>query len=228
MRKQPVLLEWRCFEEGEANEQAWAAALSSAVAGEPDARCAGYWPSGRGRHDLRILIGLIIAILWLYPPAIPTGDTSSQDPQRIIQPGWQPMLAGLQCYFQLRQQQESIWRFAAQRPLLWQQASTLPLYALFPDDMRYRAQIYQWSPAVQEEITLMISGTFADYVVATYGQARLFTFLNNFNHYATWVELSPAIFDIPAAELEAEWHRYLASQSTRLVAPGEKGNNNGP
>lgn len=222
MRKQPVLLEWHCFEDGEVNELTWATALSAAVNGAPDPRRAGYWQSGRGWADLRILIGLIIVVLWLHPPAITAADPSSQGSQRIIQPSWQPMLEGLQRYFQLRQQQDSIWHYCAQHPLLWQQAATLPLYATFPDDMRYRAQSYQWSPAEQAEITLMISGTFAEYVVATYGQARLFTFLNNFNQYATWAELSPAIFGIPAAELETRWHSYLDGQATLSVVAAEK------
>ncbi|RIK39665.1 MAG: hypothetical protein DCC55_17555 [Chloroflexi bacterium] len=54
--------------------------------------------------------------------------------------------------------------------------------------------------------------TLIDYGVATYGRERLPALVAGLRQHNTWETLVPAVYGVSAAEFEAGWHDYLATQ----------------
>jgi hypothetical protein len=54
--------------------------------------------------------------------------------------------------------------------------------------------------------------TVIDYIVVTYGRARLADFVANLNRYNRWEDLIPALFGLSAAEFEGEWQRFVRAE----------------
>jgi hypothetical protein len=91
------------------------------------------------------------------------------------------------------------------------------IYASLPtrfDRLSYPAE-YQTAESVGATVALV---TVIDYVVATYGRARLPVLVAGLGQHESWDTLLPAVFDTSAAEFEASWRAYLANRYT--VAPG--------
>lgn len=75
---------------------------------------------------------------------------------------------------------------------------------------KIRSQHY--SEAQQAWKTTLAMTTVVDYAVATYGRERLPSLIAGCGLYASWDELIPAIYGVPAHEFEQGWQRYLAEK----------------
>jgi hypothetical protein len=126
--------------------------------------------------------------------------------QRTIWPGWQTMLDGLHYYFWVNQHGERVLPDALTLALRWRPNPPLPGY-------RITGAAPPHALPASDPLDVILAAGLVDYLVQTYGRARLGALLDGLGRYYSWTLLSRTVFGVEAAELEAGWHGWLDAQS---------------
>jgi hypothetical protein len=66
------------------------------------------------------------------------------------------------------------------------------------------------SPGLPDQAVVL--ATLIEYAIATYGREHLPVLVASLDQYDSWATLLPAVFGVSAAEFEAGWQEYLATQ----------------
>jgi hypothetical protein len=86
--------------------------------------------------------------------------------------------------------------------LRWRPSPPLPAY-------RITGAASPHTLPASDPLDIILAASLVDYLVQTYGRARLGALLDGLSRYYSWVLLSRTVFGVEAAELEAGWHAWL-------------------
>jgi hypothetical protein len=135
----------------------------------------------------------------------------------VTRPVWQPMINGLHHYFWLRQNNRNLRLPEDELTAAWPLVPSFTLNTTFMEDIGYPPNSSGSSNHTNSVDSLDIPTTLADYLISTYGRGHLAALVHGFGLYDSWETLSPAVFGVPASELEAGWHRYLKALASSLA-----------
>lgn len=128
---------------------------------------------------------------------------------RQIKPQWLALVEAIKYTLWADIYHRDDWRqnelFLTQRYAAQTRALTLT-YA--PLEYGEQAQELFMQPMIANEV----AGPLIEYILATYGHAAIGSLLDAFEQHDSWETLAPALFQMSAAELEEEWHGYLAQR----------------
>ncbi len=134
-------------------------------------------------------------------------------------PQWRGMTLALRTHVQLENGYDPEWRQHAQLLVYWHAAqdySLVDVHKLVEIDALLYEHDLVLTANVQSETSLEVHPTayatasaLVDFILATYGDAKIAELLPAFAVHATWETLTPALFHLSAAEFEEQWHRYL-------------------
>lgn len=121
---------------------------------------------------------------------------------------WNAIFPGLHSWLMASaSQQPVLWDARAEALLQQQLAAHGPLrlvnlsYMPLPTE---QAEEWLWRMKAGEAMM--------DYIVLTYGEKKIPPFIKGLSTYSSWATLVPGLFDVPLAEFEADWNRYLAGR----------------
>lgn len=127
---------------------------------------------------------------------------------REIRPQWQAMTLALKTHLWLENGHNRTWRFDSSL-LEYRhraQSSSIDLVLQMHYDVE-TGSVLQSSAAAYATANPLV-----EFIVETYGYGSVPALLDAFESYYTWQALTPAVFGIPAGELEQRWHEYLREQ----------------
>ncbi|MEZ4711855.1 MAG: hypothetical protein R3A44_32015 [Caldilineaceae bacterium] len=126
---------------------------------------------------------------------------------RQIKPQWLSLVGAMGYSYWVDHNHDSQWRqkeFYLARRYDAQTRSLKLTYAPVAYDQQTQEQFIHTSFAES------VSDPLIEYILATYGHAYIAPLLDAFEEHESWETLAPALFHLSEAELEAQWHDYLA------------------
>lgn len=125
------------------------------------------------------------------------------------QPQWQAIITGLHLYLEREHGHHPNWQQAEVylvRRHLAQSRSIDLVQSVFTAATAEQSDLLLYPPIADE-----VADPLIEFMLETYGYARLPALLAAFETHTTWETLTPVVFGLSAREFEEKWHAYLAA-----------------